>query len=71
MDLNIFLVFLLTLESVFKLGVWFRKFAIKACAARKNVSLHFVNDHFESKRNADSGLYGQILFSSNNLYVDL
>ena len=29
----------------------------------KNVSLHFVNDHFESKRNADSGLYGQTLIS--------
>ena len=31
------------------------------------MSLHFVNDHFESKYNADSGLYGQTLNSYSQL----
>ena len=31
------------------------------CAGRKNVSFLFGNDHFESKRNEESGLYGQTL----------
>jgi hypothetical protein len=40
----------------------FNKMRLPRCARNDLVvRLHFVNDHFESKYNADSGLYGQTL----------
>ena len=46
-----------------------QKIHYQGLRSSKNVSLHFVNDHFESKRNADSGLYGQTRFNQlqNNM----
>jgi len=43
--------------------VFVQKVCYQGLRSPKNVSLHFVNDHFEGKHNADSGLYGQTLIS--------
>jgi len=51
--------------SVYKFSVEFRKFTNKPYEAQKmcfdRSELHFANDQFESKHNADNGLYGQPL----------
>ena len=36
-----------------------QKIRYQGLRSPKNVNLHFVNDHFEGKHNADSGISGQ------------
>ena len=45
-----------------------QKVCYQGLRSSKNVSLHLVNDHFESKRNEDSGLYGQTLIIAHVIF---
>jgi hypothetical protein len=48
--------------SVYKVGVWFIMFEIKACTvSEKRSPVGYRDEFFRNKRNAEIGHYGQTL----------